>query len=95
VALSRGDLARARAWVARRVGLGRPAPEPVTVLAELRVARLRRNRLSQRPGEAPASPTAPAAIAAPPAPAAEAQSPPNAPAGETLAERLARRRRGS
>ena len=94
VALSRGDLARARAWVARRVGLGRPAPEPVTVLAELRVARQRRNRLSQRPGEAPASPTAPAAIAAPPAPAAEAQSPPNAPAGETLAERLARRRRG-
>ena len=94
VALSRGDLARARAWVARRAGLGRPAPEPVPVLAELRVARDRRSRLSQRSGEKAATPTAPAATAPPPARAAETPSPPDPPAGETLAERLARRRRG-
>ena len=99
VALTRGDFVRARGWVARRVGLARPAPEVVPGLAELRAAKGRSERRADRsarakpeapPRAAPPS-TAPAAAPAPP-PAGD--SPTEAPA-ETLAERLARRRRGS
>ena len=104
VALSRSDLARARGWLARRVGLGRPAPEQVPVLAELRVARDRRSGLRRRAALPPTESSPPAAVAsADPQPArasrataeATASPPPSPPAaGETLAERLARRRRG-
>jgi hypothetical protein len=94
VALSRADIGRARAWLARRIGLGRLAAEAAPVLAELRVARDRRSRASQRHVDppdpaaaarpAPASPVPSSATDSVPAPAAE---------GETLAARLARRRR--
>ena len=109
VALSGTDLRRARSWVAGRIGLGRPAPEAVPGLAELRAARERSARRAERPRPSPASadPTPPATPGAPErpvngppppaqrpaAPEAEPSSPPE-PAGETLAERLARRRRG-
>ena len=104
VALTRGDFVRARGWVARRVGLARPAPEVVPGLAELRAAKGRSERRADR---APRPrPTEPATT--PPAPGAEATPRPGAPtatraepaateppaATETLAERLARRRRG-
>ncbi|MEO8252374.1 MAG: VWA domain-containing protein [Chloroflexota bacterium] len=98
VALTRGDFVRGRSWVARRVGLARPAPEVVPGLAELRAARGRSQRRADRTGRprseagAPREGAAPQASAAPPSatPAAE----PSAPEAETLAERLARRRRG-
>jgi uncharacterized membrane protein len=125
VALSRSDFARARAWAARRLGMGRAEPEAVPGLAELRAAKVRSERRADRvptptpaatPGPsraptssaAPASPAAPARAVAPP-PAATTPSSPAAAAagreelpapvqvdvpGETLAERLARRRRG-
>jgi uncharacterized membrane protein len=48
VALTRSDYERARGWVARRLGLGRPAPEPVPGLAELRAARDRTGRRTER-----------------------------------------------
>ncbi len=100
VALTRGDFTRARAWVARRVGLARPAPEVVPGLAELRAARGRSQRRadrSERPKpEAPAAePAADAATPAAPPTATEPQPVPDAaPPAETLAERLARKRRG-
>jgi uncharacterized membrane protein len=109
VALSGTDLRRARSWLARRVGLGRPAPEPVPGLAELRAARERSARRGERPMPPPATHDgAPAATAASPErpitepppsprpPAAPETAVPEPPghAGETLAERLARRRRG-
>lgn len=98
VALSRGDALRARAWIARRVGLGAAVPEAVPGLAELRAARgrsARRNeRLVQRPAPVVTSPRSPAAASPAESPPA-AQKPVEAPdAAETLAERLARRRRG-
>lgn len=124
VALSRGDFARARAWALRRVGLGRPEPEAVPGLAELRAARERSARRAERAAPGPAvepadsSVSPPPAVSASPAPArptAAAPTPPRrqarpapepapaeaapepapepAPGGETLAERLARRRR--
>jgi uncharacterized membrane protein len=98
VALTRGDLSRARGWVARRVGLARPIPEATPGLAELRAARGRSQRRadrSERPRpEAPSEP-APAAAATPAnSPEPEPRTD-EAPPGETLAERLARRRRGS
>lgn len=100
VALTRGDFVRARTWVARRVGLAKPAPEVVPGLAELRAARGR----SQRRADRSLRPKAGAPLAPPP----EAATPPPAtvvpndsvadtdggPSAETLAERLARRRRG-
>ncbi|HSK94346.1 MAG TPA: VWA domain-containing protein [Candidatus Angelobacter sp.] len=132
VALSRADLRRAQAWMRRRVGLGEAAPEAVPGLAELRAARDRSARRTERgPAEtepaADAPPGAPERSAAPstsrtsptgpppppprrrmtpepPPRRAEpdapsrpaAPTPPAAPVpgGETLAERLARRRRG-
>jgi uncharacterized membrane protein len=112
VALSRADFRRARAWAARRVGLGRAEPELVPGLAELRAAKARSARRADRVVEAPVQATTPESLApaAPtprpvtppsprpmaPAPAAEPAAPlPEAgPAAETLAERLARRRRG-
>jgi len=112
VALARADFRRARAWAARRVGLGRAEPELVPGLAELRAAKARSTRRADRavedrpPTPAPAPATAPAPAPAPaaprtvaatgPAPAEEpaAQPPLDAAAGETLAERLAKRRRG-
>jgi hypothetical protein len=115
VALSRADLRRARAWVARRVGVGRAAPEAVPGLAELRAAKARSERRTERVAErdatvaapAPAttaesptgrpvvsSPSAPRVAQAPPAAPPPAALQPAADAGETLAERLARRRRG-
>ena len=99
VALTRGDFAKARGWVARRVGLARPTPEVVPGLAELRAARGRSQRRADRavrpkPEEAPTPP--PAATTPPPTPAAQPDTAtPPAAAEETLAERLARRRRGS
>ncbi len=108
VALTRADAARARTWLARRVGLGGVQPEPVAGLSELRAARQRSERRADRV----------AAPGAPPKPAASADGRTGAPAGtvgglharpavsrsapaaepvvegETLAERLARRRRG-
>ncbi|MCV0402918.1 MAG: VWA domain-containing protein [Chloroflexi bacterium] len=120
VALSRSDLRRARAWAARRVGMGRAEPEAVPGLSELRAARERSARRSERapaqaqPPDAGATPPAPAARPAPSGPVASRPAPTVAPprpqhdrpaaqppapdepevAGETLAERLARRRRG-
>jgi len=115
VALTRGDFRRARAWMARRVGLARAEPEAVPGLAELRAAKERGDRRTGRgiPAPRPAEPEE-ASVGAPtatppsrpqPAPqraaAPEAEPPPpppaatdDVPAGETLAERLARRRRG-
>ena len=116
VALSRADLRRARAWGARRVGLGHAEPELVPGLAELRAAKERSARRVDRvaeasasasapPAESPAEPRPSAPAPAParpmasrptPAPAPEpaAPMPEPAPTSETLAERLARRRRG-
>ena len=65
VALSGADLRRARAWLARRAGLGQPSPDAVPGLAELRAARERSARRSARVSEADAP--APAA-ASPPRP---------------------------
>jgi uncharacterized membrane protein/secreted protein with Ig-like and vWFA domain len=48
VALSRSDLRRARAWIGRRVGLGAPQPEFVPGLAELRAAKGRSERRTER-----------------------------------------------
>ena len=48
VALSRADLRRARAWTARRVGMGRAEPEAVPGLAELRAAKERSARRAER-----------------------------------------------
>ena len=110
VALSRADLRRARAWAARRIGMGRTEPEAVPGLAELRAARERSARRAERSAAPPTagtfetpepSPPPPAAgraaRVAPVAPVAQATAPPATPqpdtAGETLAERLARRRR--
>jgi len=108
VALTRGDLAKARGWVARRVGLARPTPEVVPGLAELRAAKGRSERRADRaarPRQTQASGTPPAAggAAAPPSPpasdappvaASSADGQPAGQAAETLTERLARRRRG-
>ena len=123
VALTRADLGRARAWLARRAGFGRPEPEAVPGLAELRAAKGRSERRAERrgtpasadtlaaspaataaavdapPGEAtPAGPPVPPARdeATPATPATATTFPPPSPAaaGESLAERLARRRRG-
>jgi hypothetical protein len=105
VALARSDFERAGAWVRRRLGLGRAAPEVVPGLAELRAARDRTGRRAERRA-VPEQPPAGAAPAAPP-PAAEAPragraepaapetAPPaaEAPPAETLAARLARQRR--
>jgi Ca-activated chloride channel family protein len=123
VAMTRSDLRRARAWLARRVGLAPPAPEPVPGLAELRTARARVGRRIERPqARDPAGepigepihaplPDATPSVSPPPAasptaarpavsdsaqPASAAGSEPKADVGvpgETLAERLARRRR--
>jgi hypothetical protein len=106
VALSGADLRRARAWIARRLGRGAGDVEQVPGLAELRAARDRTARRSARPVSqverapsraAPAPPPSapspragPAAAASAPPPAA--QPPPES--DQTLAERLARRRRG-
>ena len=103
VALSRADFRRAGAWAAQRVGMGRSEPEAVPGLAELRAARDRSIRRADRvatpaavtlpttPGTNPGPPRRPS-VPAPPAAAATASQPD--PPGETLAERLARRRRG-
>jgi Mg-chelatase subunit ChlD len=97
VALTHSDFARARAWLARRVGLGRPTPEIVPGLAELRAAKVRTERRSERVARTPkpepetARPAAPTAAAAAPPPAPSTPSQPGP--GETLAERLARQRR--
>ena len=109
VALSSTDIRRARSWLARRIGLGRPAPEAVPGLAELRAARERSARRGERPIASPAeprdetpaataaSPRRPTTVPAPPvlpsAAAADVPPPPRESADETLAERLARRRR--
>jgi hypothetical protein len=103
VAVSRSDFARARAWAARRLGIGRPAPDVVPGLATLRAARDRTARRTERTaaGAPPATGrTATSTEATPPAQAtvpASARPAPSAsvPAGttETLAERLARQRR--
>jgi uncharacterized membrane protein len=122
VAISRGDLRRAREWAARRVGRGDSEPEATPALADLRAARERSARRAERgslptmtpeppPMRAPDAPPraprpGPAAAprrAAPPEPAPGSPQPRQAtdapafeppPGGETLAERLARRRRG-
>jgi uncharacterized membrane protein/Mg-chelatase subunit ChlD len=96
VALARSDLDRARAWVVQRVGGVTAEPEAAPGLAELRAARTRSERRAERRGVATPQPpdagrpSAPPTQMPPQGPEAESQ----APAGETLAERLARRRRG-
>ncbi|HUH16630.1 MAG TPA: VWA domain-containing protein [Methylomirabilota bacterium] len=107
VALSRGDFRRARGWVARRVGLARHEPEAVAGLSELRAAKARSERRSDRAdrvtpaAERPVQeavptppPTASVPSQAPATPQPEVEPAPPDVAGETLAERLARRRRG-
>jgi Ca-activated chloride channel homolog len=106
VALSMADARRARAWVARRLGVGTAEPATVPGLAELRAARERTARRATRsaPSAAPAPVQPSRASVSPPRPAARAAEPaaPVEPAAaqsepvaeETLAERLARRRRG-
>ncbi|HLE88653.1 MAG TPA: VWA domain-containing protein [Candidatus Limnocylindria bacterium] len=106
VALTRADLARARGWVARRIGLGRPAPEVVPGLAELRAAKGRSERRAERaarPREAKpeaaaaTTPTPPPRVSATSAPSEATHASaadPSEPAAETLSQRLARRRRG-
>ena len=97
VALTRADLRRARSWAARRIGLGRPEPEAVPGLAELRAAKARSDRRAERVIEptAVSGEVTPTGTATPPAPPPSPAAP-AAPAseGETLAERLSRRRRG-
>ena len=97
VALSRSDLRRARSWAARRVGLARAEPETVAGLAELRAAKERsEHRASRRtraPARAPEADPVPSRREAAPAPQPEPKSSVPEPAEETLAERLARRRR--
>jgi len=120
VALSGADVTRARACVARRLGIGgRAEPEAVPGLAELRAAKARSERRADRATpataaepEPPAASVEPAPPPAPP-PASPPQPAPPTPAArpvtgqatpltdeagaaheETLAERLARRRRG-
>jgi len=105
VALTGADVARARAWLARRLGLRRPAPEIVPGLAELRAAKARTERRAERVVRAPQaepaspgpsarrpSPTPTASRAAAPSPAEPDPTTSPAP-GDTLAERLARQRR--
>jgi Ca-activated chloride channel family protein len=117
VALSRTDLRRARAWIARRIGIGAPQPEAVPGLAELRAAKDRSERRTDRRAAASSEPGA-AAGPIPPAsgPAiaatASARAYPPTPEGQTtatqaaapeaagleeesLASRLARRRRSA
>ncbi|MGQ0607833.1 MAG: VWA domain-containing protein [Chloroflexota bacterium] len=105
VALSRADFRRARAWAARRIGMGSAEPAAVPGLAELRAAKQRSVRRADRVVPPPTSTPVPAATDAPSArpkaagaPQASPSTPPPEPlaepAGETLAERLARRRRG-
>jgi len=110
VALSMADARRARAWLARRMGFGGGEPEAVPGLAELRAARERTSRRAARPTptSVPATPPQPARppVPAEPPPRSRREAPvPSAPtpeappvatepAEETLAERLARRRRG-
>jgi len=109
VALSGADLRRAGAWVARRLGRGAGDVEQVPGLAELRAARDRTARRSARPASAASVGAAPAAPASPPPPSGDRGAAPAAPvperaqpppvraepeAEQTLAERLARRRRG-
>jgi uncharacterized membrane protein len=121
VALARSDLARARGWVARRLGAGASQPEAVAGLGELRAARERSARRAERgtaaavatdasggagqaSGPVAARPPTPAPTPASPREHDQAHDPapdprisepsaPAAPDGETLAERLARRRR--
>ena len=119
VALAGSDVERARSWLARRFGMGRPEPEAVPGLSELRAARDRSARRADRgtrtpPADAattassapaaatatPPPPTAPSPAAPDepdepdePAPTSAPASPSDADPGETLAERLARRRR--
>jgi uncharacterized membrane protein len=109
VALSLADARRARAWLGRRMGFGTAEPDSVPGLAELRAARERTSRRAARPTPAgvtaPPQPPRPASAPAPPPPRSRraapaptaAEPPPVAPeptGDETLAERLARRRRG-
>ena len=117
VALARSDFARARRWVAQRVGRGGAQPEAVPGLADLRAARERGARRAGRPAPAPSvtagRPPAdavavpggpppppqprPAPVTIPPAsrvtPPPETTPAGHSPTTETLAERLARRRR--
>ncbi len=109
VALARSDLRRARAWVARRLGRGEAIPEAMPGLSDLRAATERRRSVTDRPPVANAAPAAereqPVAVEPRPAPGVRETPPrvepeaavdgvPAARPEETLAERLARRRRG-
>ena len=100
VALSRADVRRARGWVVRRAGLGRAAPEAVPGLAELRAARERTARRTTRTAPPPSVATPDPRPAGEPTtraarPREAAQPDPDAADAGTLAERLARRRRGN
>jgi uncharacterized membrane protein len=87
VALSGADVTRARAWIARRLGMGRAEPEAVPGLAELRAAKARSERRAER--VTPVPPAADAAVSPdatpPPTPAPRPAPPrrvPTAPAPE-------------
>jgi uncharacterized membrane protein/Mg-chelatase subunit ChlD len=83
VALSRGDLRRARGWIARRAGIGRPEPEAVPGLAELRAARARSARRAGRAVAAP--PEADRTRADPPSADPASAAAPQKPEGESAA----------
>ena len=100
VALSRADMRRSRDWLAGRLGLRRTDPEAVPGLAELRAARERTARRTTRmaPPRSGASSEPPTAAEptrrADGSPRAEPPVPGSPADAGTLAERLARRRRG-
>jgi Mg-chelatase subunit ChlD len=116
VALARSDLARAREWIKRGLGLRAPVPEALPGLAELRAAKERTGARTERRRVSPASAAPPPAesitgaaepVTRPSQPAvapeaersdARFEPPPSGAeptaAGESLAERLSRRRRG-
>lgn len=94
VALTAADAARARSWLARRVGLGGVQPEAVAGLSELRAARQRSERRAERVVAPVAPPVPPGTTTERSTDVAGARSAEPAIEGETLAARLARRRRG-
>jgi len=98
VALSGADLRRARAWIGDRLRPRASGAEATPGLAELRAARdrtVRRSTRIARPAAAPPAAPPAAPVARPDRPIGASEAPEPADEAETLAERLARRRRRS